>query len=99
MVDLSNWVILGLSTLPLWGMLLWSAWRLGIQPRLLPGDQIAALADDLIARHGRRAEDMAFAEEDRAWRYSQSGEQGKWHRVRRELWRRYESGEWAGPAD
>ena len=45
-------------------------------------------ADELIARHGERAEERAFAEEDRAWRRFEHREQGKWHRVRRELWRR-----------
>lgn len=97
-MDLSGWLILGLATAPIWGMLLWSLWRLGIQPRLLPAAEIAALADEVIARYGQRAEEMAFAEEDHAWRTSQAAEQGKWHRVRRELWRRYRSGEWDGPA-
>jgi hypothetical protein len=30
---------------------------------------------------------MAFAEEDRAWRYSDSFEQGKWRRVRKTIQR------------
>ncbi|WP_404401855.1 hypothetical protein [Pelagibacterium halotolerans] len=49
--------------------------------------------DELIAKHGPRAEEMAYAEEDRAWRYSDIYEQGKWRRVRRELWRRHKAGE------
>jgi hypothetical protein len=28
---------------------------------------------------------MAFVEEDRAWRYSESFEQGKWRRVRKRI--------------
>jgi hypothetical protein len=53
----------------------------------------------MIANHGPRAEEIAFIEEDRAWRYSETFEQGTWHRVRRELWRRYEAGDWEGPDD
>jgi hypothetical protein len=65
----------------------------------VPASVIKALADEMIAKHGARAEELAFAEEDRTWRYSETFEQGKWHRVRRELWRRYETGEWEGPED
>jgi hypothetical protein len=39
----------------------------------------------MLARHRRRAEEMAFIEEDRAWRYSQSFERGKWLRVRKRI--------------
>lgn len=46
-----------------------------------------------MEKYGPLAEEMAFIEEDRAWRYSEAFEQGKWHRVRRELWRRCEAGD------
>lgn len=82
---------------PLWGSLLWHTWELSVRPRPIPVDDIKALADNMVAKHGRHAEEMAYAEEDRAWRYSESFEQGKWHRVRRELRRRCETGEWEGP--
>jgi len=87
------------STFPHLGHVLWHTWELSIRPRLIPVGDINALADEMIAKHGPRAEELAFAEEDRAWRYSETFEQGKWHRVRRELWRRYETGEWGGPED
>lgn len=86
-----------LATFPIWGTLVWHIWALHIRPCLIPIEVIKTLADELIAKHGARAEEMAFIEEDRAWRYSETFEQGKWHRVRRELWRRYEAEEWGGP--
>jgi hypothetical protein len=42
----------------------------------------------MLAQHGDAAERMAFVEEDRAWRYSDTFEQGKWRRVRRAMRRR-----------
>lgn len=96
-MELSGWIIGGIASSPIWGMLLWHTWELSVRPRLIPVGAIMAFADELIAKHGSRAEEMAFIEEDRAWRYSETYQQGKWHRVRRELWRRYVAGEWEGP--
>lgn len=59
-----------------------------IRPMLIPRAKIEQLADDLINKHGERAEEFAAMEEDRAWRYSQNFDQGKWRRVRKELERR-----------
>lgn len=70
---------------PIWGALLWELWAGGIQPRLVPQAEIDALAAAMLDQHGHRAEEMAFVEEDRAWRYSESFEQGKWRRVRKRL--------------
>jgi len=92
-----NWLIWVIGSSPIWGAFLWHTWNLSIRPRLIPVGEVKALADELIAEHGQRAEEIAFIEEDRAWRYSETLQQGKWHRVRRELWRRYETGEWEGP--
>jgi hypothetical protein len=39
----------------------------------------------MVARWGDRAAKMAFIEEDRAWRYSETFEQGRWHRVRQAI--------------
>jgi hypothetical protein len=60
---------------------------------LIPAAEVRALADELIARHGPRAEEIALIEEDRAGRYCETFQQGKWHRVRHELWRRHRAGE------
>lgn len=63
----------------------WEVWQGLIRPRLIPESEIAAIADELVLRYGDRAEEIAFINEDRAWRYSDSFEQGKWQRVRLKL--------------
>lgn len=76
------WVIVGFCTAPIWGSLVWVIWEGSIRPRLIPADEIEAEARRLLVRWGDRAVEMAFIEEDRAWRYSETFEQGRWHRVR-----------------
>jgi hypothetical protein len=83
-----SWVTLGIltiTTLPIWAALALEVWFGVIRPRLIDQAEIDALAVDLVRRHGSRAEEMAFIEEDRAWRYSDSFERGKWKRVRLHL--------------
>jgi len=80
-----SWVGIGAATSPIWGAFLWELWEGGIRPRLVSASEIDALATAMLARHGDRAEEMAFIEEDRAWRYSDSFEQGKWWRVRKRI--------------
>jgi len=63
-------------------------WQGRIRPMFIPRVEIEKLADDLTEKHGARAEEFAAIEEDRAWRYSQNFEQGKWQRVRKALERR-----------
>lgn len=72
----------------------WHAWEFRLRPLLIPKAEIDSIADRLIADHGPDAESAAYAEEERAWYDSDTYEQGRWRRVRRELWRRYERGEW-----
>lgn len=67
---------------------LWMEWQGCIRPMFIPRAEIEHLADELIDKHGECAEEFAAMEEDRAWRYSQNFEQGKWRRVRKELERR-----------
>lgn len=83
-----SWVTLGVLTMtpfPIWGALVFEVWSGVIRPRLIDRAEIDTLAADLLERHGMRAAEMAFIEEDRAWRYSDSFEQGKWKRVRLHL--------------
>jgi hypothetical protein len=80
--DLVWWVIVVVCTAPIWGSLVWVIWEGAIRPRLIPAAEIEAEARRLLARWGDRAAEMAFIEEDRAWRYSETFEQGRWHRVR-----------------
>ena len=73
---------------------LWHAWEFRLKPLAIPKAKINAIVDDLIARHGPDAEDWARGYEEEQWYRSDTYEQGKWRRVRRELWRRYHAGEW-----
>ena len=79
------WIGIGAVTSPIWGALLWVLWEGRIRPRLIPGTDIDSLVAAMVARHGGRAAEMAFIEEDRAWRYSRPFEQGKWRRVRKRI--------------
>ena len=56
-----------------------------IRPMLISHTDILLIADNLVRQYGDRAEEIAFIEEDAAWRRSKTFEQGKWRRVRREL--------------
>ncbi|CAN7541383.1 hypothetical protein LJR235_003791 [Pararhizobium sp. LjRoot235] len=67
---------------------LWVEWQGRIRPLFIPHSEIARVADELATAYGDRAEELAAIEEDRAWRYSENFEQGKWRRVRKELERR-----------
>jgi hypothetical protein len=80
-----KWSAIALATSPIWGAFVWVVWEGEIKPRFIPEAEINALADAHIARYGERAAEMAFIEEDSAWRYSDSFAQGKWKRVRQEI--------------
>jgi len=79
------WIAIGAATAPIWGAFLWELWEGGIRPRFVARAEIDAMSASMLARHGDRAEEMAFIEEDRAWRYSESFQQGKWRRVRKRI--------------
>jgi hypothetical protein len=79
------WIGIGAATSPIWGALLWVLWEGTIRPRLIPGSEIDSMALALVGRHGGRAEDVASAEEEAAWRYSRPFERGKWRRVRKRI--------------
>jgi hypothetical protein len=88
MVDWVKVLIWTAATAPIWGVILFECWQLFVRPALIPRGEIDRLATTMLAEHGDAAERMAFAEEDRAWRYSDTFEQGKWRRVRRAMRRR-----------
>jgi hypothetical protein len=85
LASVPKWLLVGVALSPIWGAFLWELWARGIRPRLFPRAEIDALAAVMLAQHDDRAEEMAFIEEDRAWRYSDSFEQGKWRRVRKRI--------------
>jgi hypothetical protein len=79
------WILLGAALAPIWGTLLWELWNGVVRPRRIARERIDALAAAMPAKHGDRAEEMALIEEDRAWRTSNSFEQGMWRRVRKRI--------------
>ena len=81
------WLAIAAALFPVWGALLWEIWEGVIRPRMIPQAEINTLAQEMIAKHGQRAARAAFIHEDRAWRYSDSFEQGKWRRVRKGICR------------
>jgi hypothetical protein len=78
---------MGLGSVPAWGSLLWIFWRGHVRPRLIPAHQIETDAVQMITHYGDDAFERAITEEDRAWRYSDSFEQGRWRRVSLEIMR------------
>jgi hypothetical protein len=85
LLSLAGWAFIILAVSPIIGAVGWEVWQGQVRPRLIPKAEIEAIAAELVARYGDQAEEMAFINEDRAWRYSDSFEQGKWRRVRRTL--------------
>ena len=85
---LQTWITIGAVTAPALLAFLWHVYAFRLRPLLIPASEITALADALVARHGEDAEEMAFIEEDSAWRRSDIHGQGRWRRVRRALHRR-----------
>ncbi len=63
-------------------------WDFRIRPLFVSQAEIRRMADELGSKHGADAEEIAAIEEDRAWCYANSYQQGVWRRVARELrWR------------
>ncbi|PLX37588.1 MAG: hypothetical protein C0606_04665 [Hyphomicrobiales bacterium] len=90
---LSNFLPLAIFIGMIAAVAIWHEWAFRLRPLFIPKAEINALVNELIAKHGPDAEEKAYIKEDRAWRYSNTFEQGKWRRVRRELHHRYRAGE------
>ena len=71
------------------GLVLWTVWTDAIKPRLIPTDDIARVADEIISRYPD-PELEAFARHERAWYDSDGAEQTYWYRVRKAVRRRLE---------
>ncbi len=70
-------------------LVLWTIWIDAIKPRLIPADDIARVADDIIASYPD-PELEAFARHERAWYDSDGAEQTYWYRARKVVRRRLE---------
>lgn len=87
-----HWLLvafLGGQALIFIGLVLWTIWTDAIKPRLIPTDDIARVADDIIASYPD-PELEAFARHERAWYDSDGAEQTYWYRVRKAVRRRLE---------
>lgn len=71
------------------GLVLWTIWTDAVKPRLIPSDDIARVANNLIASYPD-PEEEAFARHERAWYDSDGAEQTYWYRVRKAVRRRLE---------
>ena len=96
MVDLLlailHWLLLiffGGQALIFIGLVLWTIWTDAIKPRLIPVNDIARVADEIIARYSD-PELEAFPRHERAWYDSDGAEQTYWYRVRKAVRRRLE---------
>lgn len=69
------------------GLLLWMIWTDSIKPRLIPADEIARVADDIIA-HYPDPELEAFARHEHAWYDNDGAAQTYWYRVRKAVRKR-----------
>jgi hypothetical protein len=91
-VQAVSWLLLiffGGQALIFIGLVLWTIWTDAIKPRLIPADDIAGVADDIIASYPD-PELEAFARHERAWYDSDGAEQTYWYRVRKAVRRRLE---------
>jgi hypothetical protein len=79
------WIVFAACSAPIWGTLLWELWDGEVRPRLIRRDIIDRAAAAILAEHGDRAEQMAWTQEDRAWRYSDPFKQGCWRRIRKRI--------------
>lgn len=92
LVQALSWLLLiffGGQALIFIGLVLWTIWTEAIKPRLIPADDIARVADDIIATYAD-PEVEAFARHERAWYDSDGAEQTYWYRVRKAVRRRLE---------
>ncbi|MDH4986201.1 hypothetical protein QEZ47_11775 [Aminobacter anthyllidis] len=80
-------IFVGAQAIIFVGLVLWTIWTDTIKPRLIPADDIAQAADDIIASYPD-PELEAFARHERAWYDSDGAEQTYWYRVRRAVRRR-----------
>lgn len=92
-VQALSWLLLiffGGQALIFVGLVLWAIWTDAIKPRLIPADDIARVADDIIASYPD-PEREAFARHERSWYDSDGAQQTYWYRVRKAVRRRLET--------
>lgn len=71
--------------LPDLGQPCWHVWSYSLKPHTIPKTRIDKMAASLIRAYGYEAAEMAFIEEDTAWRHGKIFEQGLWRQVRQRV--------------
>jgi hypothetical protein len=94
---IAKWLGIFIALSPIIGGIGWGIVEGMILPRFIPRAEIDHLADDIMRRWPEDPESAAFIEEHAAWYRSQGYEQGKWHRVRKEIQRRLREQADVGP--
>jgi hypothetical protein len=89
---LMKWALIAFALAPVVIAIVWGIVETAILPRLIPKAEIDAHADDMMRRYPDDPEHAAFIEEHAAWFRSKIDEQGRWHRVRKEVRRRLLAG-------
>lgn len=86
--EISLWVVGVIALSPVWGALAWELWNGKIRPSFIPKYEIESEVHTLYDRYGDEAFDRACTEEHSAWHRSETYQQGRWRRIRREIMRR-----------
>ncbi len=89
-----KWLLIAASLAPVALGIGWVIYDMEIRPRLVPSEEIEAMAEEVMRKHPEAPEEWALMEEHAAWYRSHTFEQGKWHRVRKVIRRRLFSGEY-----
>ena len=85
------WVKIAVSIIclsPIWGAFVWEVWQGVVRPAMITRDEINTKVDRLMLRDDGRGFEAACCEEHAAWYRSESFEQGRWRRIRKEIMRR-----------
>lgn len=88
-----KWLLIAAALSPVALGIGWAVFEGAVLPRLVPREEIEAMADEVMRRHPEDPEEWAFMEEHAAWYRSHAFEQGKWHRVRKVIRRRLLAGD------
>lgn len=83
-----KWLLIAAALSPVVLGIGWFIYEGSIRPRLVPREEIEAMAEEVMRKHPEDPEEWAFMEEHAAWCRSHTFEQGKWHRVRKVIRRR-----------
>jgi hypothetical protein len=83
--NIGSWIGFALFGVIALATFIWHSVELYVRPYLVPKERIRMLVLEMNRRNPTDPAEAAFIEEDRAWRRSETYEQGVWRRVRRQV--------------